>query len=209
MANNLDLLLCRDCTKSNNAINIVASKLSIKCLHCNCAMTEYKWSLGSSLFTKSTIICSDCSELKNICQSCLLDFQQGVPATFKDNSLKKEHKLYSIPENKAFRDHLFERLKKNKNIYKDVYNDPVNFLRTHIRQKIAEEALVENVVVSAEKKPKNSQSLASLRENYFSGKQNNYVATNFAEEKTKQENDGQNRYNVILENIISINPFPN
>ena len=51
---------------------------------------------------KKTEICQTCSKLKNVCQTCLLDLEYGLPTQVRDAALKITDKIPESDVNKEF-----------------------------------------------------------------------------------------------------------
>lgn len=51
---------------------------------------------------KKTEICQTCSKLKNVCQTCLLDLEFGLPTQVRDAALKVTDEIPQSDVNKEF-----------------------------------------------------------------------------------------------------------
>lgn len=51
---------------------------------------------------KKTEICQTCSRLKNVCQTCLLDLEYGLPIQVRDQALRIKDDLPKSDVNKEF-----------------------------------------------------------------------------------------------------------
>lgn len=51
---------------------------------------------------KKTEVCQTCSKLKNVCQTCLLDLEYGLPIQVRDAALKIKDDLPKSDVNKEF-----------------------------------------------------------------------------------------------------------
>lgn len=51
---------------------------------------------------KKTEICQICSRLKNVCQTCLLDLEYGLPIQIRDMALKLKDEIPRSDVNKEY-----------------------------------------------------------------------------------------------------------
>lgn len=51
---------------------------------------------------KKTEICQTCSKIKNICQTCLLDLEFGLPVQVRDQALKMQNEMPKSDVNREF-----------------------------------------------------------------------------------------------------------
>ncbi|KAJ3408708.1 RNA binding motif protein 22 [Chytridiales sp. JEL 0842] len=58
-----------------------------ECKICARPFTVFKWSPGSGMRYKKTEICQTCSKIKNVCQTCVLDLEYGLPVQVRDSVL--------------------------------------------------------------------------------------------------------------------------
>lgn len=72
------------------------------CKVCLKPFTIFRWCPGPRMRFRSTEICNTCARLKNICQSCMLDLQFGLPVQVRDTVLGVQQK---VPKNEANREY--------------------------------------------------------------------------------------------------------
>jgi len=58
---------------------------------------------------KKTEVCQTCAKLKNVCQTCLLDLEFGLPIQVRDNALKVKDNL---PRNEVNKEYFVQNLEK-------------------------------------------------------------------------------------------------
>ncbi|KAI8429126.1 hypothetical protein MSG28_007676 [Choristoneura fumiferana] len=63
-------------------------KYGKECKVCVRPFTIFRWCPGSRMRFKKTEICQTCSRIKNVCQTCLLDLEYGLPIQVRDAALK-------------------------------------------------------------------------------------------------------------------------
>lgn len=51
---------------------------------------------------KKTEVCQTCSKLKNVCQTCLLDLEYGLPIQVRDAALKMQDDIPKSDVNKEY-----------------------------------------------------------------------------------------------------------
>ncbi|CAG2108719.1 unnamed protein product, partial [Medioppia subpectinata] len=72
-------ILCQTCLGDNPYMRIMTEKFGAQCKVCNRPFTTFRWCPGLKMRYKKTEICQTCARAKNICQTCLLDLQYGLP----------------------------------------------------------------------------------------------------------------------------------
>lgn len=71
----------------NNFIRMMVDKYGSECKICQRPFTTYRWNPGAKMRYKKTEICQTCARAKNVCQTCLLDLQYGLPVQVRDSVL--------------------------------------------------------------------------------------------------------------------------
>jgi len=51
---------------------------------------------------KTTVICQTCAKVKNICQTCLLDLEYGLPTQVRDTALAIDHEAPTSDINREY-----------------------------------------------------------------------------------------------------------
>jgi len=82
-------ILCQTCLGDNPYIRMLKDKFGKECKICARPFTIFKWCPGSKMRYKKTEICQTCSKIKNVCQTCLLDLEYGLPIEVRDKALAK------------------------------------------------------------------------------------------------------------------------
>ena len=72
-------ILCSTCLGDNPYLRMIKQKFGKECKICNRPFTVFRWCPGPKMRYKKTEICQTCSKLKNVCQTCLLDMEFGLP----------------------------------------------------------------------------------------------------------------------------------
>ena len=70
-------IICESCLGENPYVRMQKIDFGGKCKMCERPYTMFKWRPGRGEGYRKTEICSTCSQLKNICQTCILDLQFG------------------------------------------------------------------------------------------------------------------------------------
>lgn len=71
----------------------------------------FRWRPGPKARFKKTEICPTCAKLKNVCQTCVLDLQFGLPVQVRDSVLEEEQKV-KIPDSDVGRAWMIEQHEK-------------------------------------------------------------------------------------------------
>jgi len=80
-------ILCQTCLGPNPYIRMTKQPGAKACKVCDRPMTVFRWKPGAGHRYKKTEICKTCSKLKNVCQTCILDLQYGLPVQVRDAGL--------------------------------------------------------------------------------------------------------------------------
>jgi pre-mRNA-splicing factor RBM22/SLT11 len=62
----------------------------------------FRWSPGAGMRFKKTEICTTCAQIKNVCQTCILDLQYGLPVQVRDTALGLQGGAPSSDINKQY-----------------------------------------------------------------------------------------------------------
>ncbi|KAI8871108.1 hypothetical protein GQ42DRAFT_134002, partial [Ramicandelaber brevisporus] len=80
-------IVCETCLGSNPFVRMSKQPLGRPCKICERPFAIFRWSPGPGCKFKKTEICQSCSQLKNVCQTCLLDMETGLPTQVRDTVL--------------------------------------------------------------------------------------------------------------------------
>mmetsp|Transcript_7412 Transcript_7412/g.8377 ORF Transcript_7412/g.8377 Transcript_7412/m.8377 type:complete len:343 (+) Transcript_7412:106-1134(+) len=100
-------ILCETCLGPNPFIRMTKEKHGKSCKICERPFTVYRWKPGPRGRYKKTELCHTCAKLKNVCQTCVLDLQFGVPVQVRDSSLADYEKM-AMPTSATNRGYLLE-----------------------------------------------------------------------------------------------------
>ena len=78
-----------------------------ECKICNRPFTVFRWCPGHKMRYKKTEVCQTCARAKNVCQTCLLDLNYGLPVQVRDNVLNINQE---IPKNEVNREYFNQNL---------------------------------------------------------------------------------------------------
>lgn len=102
-------ILCQTCLGDNPYIRMMKEKFGQECKICDRPFTTFRWCPGARMRFKKTEICQTCSKLKNICQTCLLDLEYGLPVQVRDQALGLIDDLPKSEVNKEYYTQNMER----------------------------------------------------------------------------------------------------
>lgn len=95
-------ILCETCLGDNPYVRMMKEKYGKECKICNRPFTVFRWCPGTGMRYKKTEVCQTCSKLKNVCQTCLLDLEYGLPVQVRDAALKIKDDLPRSTVNKEY-----------------------------------------------------------------------------------------------------------
>jgi len=95
-------ILCETCLGDNPYVRMMKEKYGKECKICARPFTVFRWCPGAGMRYKKTEVCQTCSKLKNVCQTCLLDLEYGLPVQVRDAALKLKDDLPKSVVNKEY-----------------------------------------------------------------------------------------------------------
>jgi len=102
-------ILCETCLGDNPYIRMMKEKYGSECKICLRPFTVFRWCPGAGMRYKKTEICQTCCKLKNVCQTCLLDLEYGLPVQVRDEALKIKDDLPKSAVNREYFNQNVER----------------------------------------------------------------------------------------------------
>ncbi|PIO37022.1 hypothetical protein AB205_0162050 [Aquarana catesbeiana] len=76
---------------------------------CARPFTVFRWCPGVRMRFKKTEVCQTCSKLKNVCQTCLLDLEYGLPIQVRDAGVSLKDDMPRSDVNKEYYTQNMER----------------------------------------------------------------------------------------------------
>ncbi|KAK1923016.1 hypothetical protein DB88DRAFT_440801 [Papiliotrema laurentii] len=87
---------------ANPYIRMSKQEFGHECKICNRPFTVFRWNPGSGGRFKKTEICTTCSKIKGVCQTCLLDLEYGLPVQVRDAALGRKNQAATTDINKQY-----------------------------------------------------------------------------------------------------------
>ncbi|XP_061092315.1 pre-mRNA-splicing factor RBM22-like isoform X1 [Conger conger] len=102
-------ILCQTCLGENPYIRMTKEKYGKECKICARPFTVFRWCPGVRMRFKKTEVCQTCSKTKNVCQTCLLDLEYGLPIQVRDTGLSIKDDMPKSDVNKEYYTQNMER----------------------------------------------------------------------------------------------------
>jgi len=94
-------IVCETCLGDNPYVRMLKAGFDKECKICSRPFTVFHWRPGTNARYKKTEICQTCAKLQNVCQTCLLDLQYGLPVQVRDATLSQ---IQAIPQSEVGRE---------------------------------------------------------------------------------------------------------
>lgn len=101
--------LCETCLTRNPFVKMLRVQFGADCKVCLKPYTVFRWQNDGSQFN-ATKICTQCSKLKHLCQSCLLDLDLEISPKTRDSALNIKN---TVPKQAGNRDYFIENTSKS------------------------------------------------------------------------------------------------
>ena len=95
-------ILCQTCLGDNPYIRMMKEKYGKECKICDRPFTTFRWCPGAKMRFKKTEVCQTCAKLKNVCQTCILDLEYGLPTQVRDHALRLKDDLPKSDVNREY-----------------------------------------------------------------------------------------------------------
>ncbi|XP_035211348.1 pre-mRNA-splicing factor RBM22-like [Stegodyphus dumicola] len=102
-------VLCQTCLGDNPYIRMTKERFGKECKICSRPFTVFRWCPGSRMRFKKTEVCQTCSKQKNVCQTCLLDLEYGLPVQVRDYALNLKDEIPKSEVNREYYSQNMER----------------------------------------------------------------------------------------------------
>ena len=102
-------IVCETCFGENPYMRMTKDRYGKECGVCLRPFTVFRWQNDREGKFRSTEICQVCTRTKNVCQSCIMDLEYGLPVQVRDKFLNIEQNLSTAPVNLEYNQQLIER----------------------------------------------------------------------------------------------------
>ncbi|KAI8364095.1 hypothetical protein BD560DRAFT_403597 [Blakeslea trispora] len=95
-------IVCETCLGDNPYVRMTKQPYGKECKICQRPYTVFRWLPGTNARYKKTEICQTCAKVKNVCQTCVLDLQYGLPVEVRDKALQLKSSAPSTDINRQY-----------------------------------------------------------------------------------------------------------
>ncbi|CAO3669966.1 unnamed protein product [Rhizopus stolonifer] len=95
-------IVCETCLGDNPYVRMTKQTFGSECKICQTPFTVFRWQPGTNMRHKKTEICQTCARVKNVCQTCILDLQYGLPVEVRDKALNLKSEAPSTNINRQY-----------------------------------------------------------------------------------------------------------
>ncbi|KIP09080.1 hypothetical protein PHLGIDRAFT_103302 [Phlebiopsis gigantea 11061_1 CR5-6] len=95
-------ILCETCLGDNAFVRMSKQEFGRSCGTCARPFTVFRWNPGTGMRYKTTVICQTCAKVKNVCQTCLLDLEFGLPTQVRDTALAVQNEAPTSEINREY-----------------------------------------------------------------------------------------------------------
>ncbi|GLB34854.1 putative torus domain containing protein [Lyophyllum shimeji] len=95
-------ILCETCLGDNPFVRMSKQEYGRSCGTCARPFTVFRWNPGTGMRFKTTVICQTCAKVKNVCQTCLLDLEYGLPTQVRDTALAVQNEAPTSDINREY-----------------------------------------------------------------------------------------------------------
>ncbi|PSR94111.1 hypothetical protein PHLCEN_2v4539 [Hermanssonia centrifuga] len=95
-------ILCETCLGDNAFVRMSKQEFGRSCGTCARPFTVFRWNPGTGMRYKTTVICQTCAKIKNVCQTCLLDLEYGLPTQVRDTALAVQNEAPTSEINREY-----------------------------------------------------------------------------------------------------------
>ncbi|KAI9263521.1 hypothetical protein EDC94DRAFT_607007 [Helicostylum pulchrum] len=111
-------IVCETCLGENPYVRMTKQPFGKECKICQRPYTVFRWLPGTNMRYKKTEICQTCAKVKNVCQTCVLDLQYGLPVEVRDKALNLKSQAPSTDINRQyFAQNLANKVEEGSGIY--------------------------------------------------------------------------------------------
>ncbi|KAF7973414.1 hypothetical protein HWV62_15217 [Athelia sp. TMB] len=95
-------ILCETCLGDNPFVRMSKQEFGRACGTCARPFTVFRWNPGTGMRYKTTVVCQTCAKIKNVCQTCLLDLEYGLPTQVRDTALALKNEAPTSDINREY-----------------------------------------------------------------------------------------------------------
>lgn len=95
-------ILCETCLGENPYVRMMKDVHGSECKICARPFSTFRWCPGQKMRYKKTEICQTCARAKNVCQTCLLDLNYGLPVQVRDTVLNINQEMPKSDVNREY-----------------------------------------------------------------------------------------------------------